>query len=293
MTTVWKLDELIALFDVEALGKDRFRARSLPERIRPEDEARGMVEGSQILGQALVAASRAESDRFVKSAHMIFARPANTAAPIELTLDRLHSGRGFSSCSVTAHQGERSCARGLFLLDAGAPDFVHHAAAMPDVPGPDAAAPYEMPLEGRELRIAGGADFEEPDAIGPPRLDVWVRYARAPEEPAVRQALLADLCGPFTIGTSLRPHAGFGQAQAHRTLSTGVLSLTVHFHEASALDDWLLYSHESVHTGRGLCDGHGRIFERGGRLVASFSQEGLLRPLPAQASAGRSRRDVL
>ena len=70
---------------------------------------------------------------------------------------------------------------------------------------------------------------------------------------------------------------------AHRTLSTGVLSLTVRFHLDRALDDWLLYHHDALHAGRGLCDGKGRIFHRDGTLLASFEQEGLLRALPSHS----------
>jgi acyl-CoA thioesterase II len=140
--------------------------------------------------------------------------------------------------------------------------------------------------------MPAGTDYARPDAVGPPRLDVWVRYAHAPEDPAIRQAVIAHLSGPFTIGTSMRPHAGFGEAQAHRTLSTGVLSLTVRYHDACALDGWLLVAHESVHAGRGLCDGVGRIFERSGRLVATFSQEALLRAAP-ERTAGMEVRSRL
>lgn len=290
---VWELRELLDLYDVEPVGEGRFRAATLPARIRPEDALRNVVEGSLILGQALVAARRAEGDRFVQSAHMLFARAARVDAPLELGVERVHAGRSFSSVVVTAEQGGRRCAQGLFQLDTDEPDCIRHAAPMPAVADPDASTPYDLPLVGREVRLAGGADFADPEKVGPPNLDVWVRYAHPPGDAELRQALLAEPCGPFTIGTSMRPHAGYGQAQAHQTLSTGVLSLTIRFHAASALDDWLLYAHESVHAGRGLCDGQGRIFERSGRLVATFQQTGLLRPLPA-ATAGRTpRRDVL
>jgi acyl-CoA thioesterase-2 len=289
---VWSLDEVIALFDVESVAEGHYRAASLPPRIRPEDEERAVVEGSQILGQALVAASRSQGNRFVKSAHMIFAQPARIDAPVEFLIAPLHAGRSFSSLSVTVVQEDRKCAQALLLLGTDTPDCIQHAAPMPQVARPEESSVYDMPLEGRELRFVEGLDFGEPDSVGPPALDVWVRYEGAPEDPALRQALLAELCGPFTIGASMRPHPGYGQSQAHRTLSTGVLSLTIHFHEVCALDDWLLYSHESVHAGRGLCDGKGRIFEHDGRLVASFAQEGLLRPLPAERVSSGDGRSV-
>lgn len=291
-TPDWELDELYGVFDVEQVGEDRFRATSAPERIRPEDGSRAMVDGHQLLGQAVVAASRSASDRFVKSAHMVFARAASAAAPVELAVDRIHQGRSFSSLSVRALQGERLCAQGLFLLDTDELDTIRHAAALPAGVDPERAEPFPYPVRGRELRMPAGTDYARPDAVGPPRLDVWVRYAHAPEDPAIRQAVIAHLSGPFTIGTSMRPHAGFGEAQAHRTLSTGVLSLTVRYHDPCALDGWLLVAHESVHAGRGLCDGVGRIFERSGRLVATFSQEALLRAAP-ERTAGMEVRSRL
>ena len=294
MPDTWQLEDLFGIFDVEALAGGGFRGESLPARLRSEEQPYGIVEGSQILGQALVAASRSESDRFVKSAHMIFARPVtHSGGAVELALEGLASGRSFSSLQVRALQGERSCAGGLFLLDTDAPDCLRHEPPLPEVCAPEDSIPYDMGVPGRELRLVEGADFAEADATGPPTLDVWVRYARAPKDPAIRQAVIAHLCGAFTIGTAMRPHAGYGQAQAHRTLSTGVLSLTLHYHAPCALDDWLLYSHDSLHTGRGLCDGKGRIFERSGRLIASFEQEALLRPLPTEVAASIKPREVL
>ncbi len=279
MNDAWELDELLAVLEPSETGPGRFRGTSAPARLRPDEGQRAMVDGSQLLAQALVAARRTADDRFVKSAHMIFARAASAAAPVELHVDPLHAGRSFSSLSVDVRQGERACARGLFLLDTGAPDYVHHAMPMPAVLPPEDATPFAYPVRGREIRIAEGADFRDPDAIGPPRLDAWIRYTAPPDDPALGQALLAHACGPFTIGTSMRPHPGYGEALAHHTLTTGVLSLTVHFHEPSALEGWLLYAHESRHAGRGLCDGDGKIFERGGRLVASFQQAALLREM--------------
>jgi acyl-CoA thioesterase-2 len=50
------------------------------------------------------------------------------------------------------------------------------------------------------------------------------------------------------------------------------------FHRPGTYDDWLLYSAEpaSVASGRGLS--RGSVHDRDGRLLASFSQEALIRP---------------
>src|SRR5438445_766391 len=79
--------------------------------------------------------------------------------------------------------------------------------------------------------IFGDADITDPDVTGPPDLDVWTRFVGAPDDPGVSQALLAFATDGFLIGTAMRPHEGVGQAQAHVTLSTGVLSHTLTFHE--------------------------------------------------------------
>ena len=67
----------------------------------------------------------------------------------------------------------------------------------------------------------------------------------------------------FLIGTAMRPHAGVGQSQAHRTVSTGVIGHTLTFHEPCSAAEWLLLSHRSIHAGRGRC--HGRATWSGPR----------------------------
>ena len=42
--------------------------------------------------------------------------------------------------------------------------------------GPEAAIPLSMPMEGRELRLVGVEDPNDPAGTGPPELDAWVRY---------------------------------------------------------------------------------------------------------------------
>jgi acyl-CoA thioesterase-2 len=57
------------------------------------------------------------------------------------------------------------------------------------------------------------------------------------------------------------------------------------FHRPFRADDWLLYSIDSpsAQNSRGLA--RGQIFTRDGKLVASTSQEGLIRVVPDGAAA--------
>lgn len=248
-----------------------------------------MVFGGQLIGQSIVAALVGQDGKTVKTVHTVFARSASAAAPLAITVDRMHAGRTLASSAVTISQGDRLCTRSLVLLSADEPDFIRHADPPPQVPGPDDCAAVSHGLDAWEIRIAGDVDISDPALVGPPELDVWTRFVGAPDDPALSQALLAYVTDGFLIGTAMRPHAGVGQAQAHRTVSTGVLSHTLTFHEPCSAGEWLLLSHRSSYTGRGRCYGRANVFRADGTLVAAFVQDGMIRTLPA-SNDGRSSR---
>src|SRR5439155_16417674 len=114
------------------------------------------------------------------------------------------------------------------------------------------------------IRIAGDADVTDPSRTGPPDLDVWMRFAGAPDDRGLGQALLAFATDGFLIGTAMRPHDGVGQAQAHVSISTGVLSHTLTFHEPFDAGDWMLLSHHSTYAGHGRCYGGANVFNADG-----------------------------
>ena len=93
----------------------------------------------------------------------------------------------------------------------------------------------------------------------------------------MRQALVAQFTGHLTIGASLLPHPGLSEALAHVSLSTGVLSISIAFHEEADLTGWLLYSNPSIYAGRGLAQGEGHVFAQTGELVASYTVQAMIR----------------
>jgi acyl-CoA thioesterase len=266
------LESLLAAFRLEPAGPDAYRAENA-------DAGHGVVFGGQLLGQSILAALAGQDGKAVKTLHTIFARSASPAEPLEIAVERMHAGRAFASSAVTLRQGERLCARSLALLSADEPDFIRHADPAPQVPGPDDCKPAGQHLSGWEIRIVGDVDVSDPALVGPPELDVWTRFAGAPDDPAIGQALLAYASDGFLIGTAMRPHAGVGQAQAHRSVSTGVVSHTLTFHEPCSAGEWLLLSHRSGYAGHGRCYGRANVFRADGTLVASFVQDGMIRPL--------------
>jgi acyl-CoA thioesterase len=59
------------------------------------------------------------------------------------------------------------------------------------------------------------------------------------------------------------------------------------FHEPIDLRDWVLIDQQSTHAGHGRSAGAGNVWSRDGRLLASFSQENMVRRFPeGRAPAG-------
>jgi acyl-CoA thioesterase II len=275
------IDELLGALRLEPAGPDRYRAANV-------DAGSRVIFGGQLLAQSVVAGLAGHEGKTVKTVHIVFARSGRPDAPVEIAVDRLHAGRSFASSTVTISQGDRVCARSSVLLSADEPDFIRHADAGPALPAPANGRPPAGGETGAwQVRIAGGVDVNDPDLVGPAELDVWTRFVGAPDDPAVDQALLAFATDGFLIATAMRPHSGVGQAQAHVTVSTGVVSHTLTFHEPAPAREWLLLSHRSPYAGRGRSYGTADAFRADGTLVASFVQDGMIRPLAA-APAGRS-----
>jgi acyl-CoA thioesterase len=78
----------------------------------------------------------------------------------------------------------------------------------------------------------------------------------------------------------MRPHHGIGQSLAHRTVSTTVLTQTLTFHEPFRAADWLLLDQRSSYAGRGRSRGTANVYTAEGGLVASFSQDNMIREMP-------------
>jgi acyl-CoA thioesterase-2 len=275
---VLTIDSLVGALTLEPVGPDRYRAGNA-------DAGHGVIFGGQLLAQAVVAGLAGQNGKAVKTVHTIFARSGRPDAPVEIAVDRMHAGRAIGSSTVTISQGDRLCARSLVLLSAAEPDFIRHADPPPDAPGPDDAAPAGDREGAWQVRIAGDVDIDDPEAVGPADLDVWTRFVGAPDDPAVDQALLAFATDGFLIATAMRPHAGVGQAQAHVTVSTGVISHTLTFHEPAPAGEWLLLAHHSPYAGHGRSYGRADVFRADGTLVASCVQDAMIRPLD-QGSSG-------
>jgi acyl-CoA thioesterase len=262
---------MLDIFDVVEDGPGRWTGGS-------DGGDRRVVDGSQYLAQAVVAASKALPRHTVRSAHAVFSRAVDDERPLWFDVDVTHEGRTVAAAVVTVGQADRRCATVSILADTVEEDVVRHADPMPDVGAPGDATPVDMPMDGRTLRLVGVADPNDPDEVGPPELAAWVHYDPVPVRSDLSRALVAHFTGHLSISATMRAHPGVGTAQAHRTLSTAVLSISVVFHDPVTWDGWLLYHHRSTQVGGGMSHVRGQVFSEQGVLLASFVQEGMIRP---------------
>ena len=279
------IQEVLELLDLEQIEVNIFRGNSPKDRWQ-------RVFGGQVLGQALVAASRTVEQRVCHSLHAYFIRPGDPRVPILYEVDRARDGKSFTTRRVVAIQhGEQifNLAASFHVPEQG----LEHQFDMPKVPGPETLEPedarrrrlaHQLPEAVREhFTKPGPIDVrpidEDDDLINPrkapPYQDVWLKAKGSmPDDLALHQCVLAYASDMTLLDTCLIPH---GVSWFSGRLQSASLDHAMCFHHPFRVDDWLLYSHDSPWAGGARGFNRGMMFTRDGKLVASVAQEGLIR----------------
>ena len=93
--------------------------------------------------------------------------------------------------------------------------------------------------------------------------------------------MIAAMLAHATLCRWLRPAQYIRAAMLCLLVSmTGGGALVIHSGLFPAADEWLLLHHESPSAGRGRSFGRADVFAEDGRLVASYSQENMIRNIP-------------
>ena len=244
--------------------------------------------GGQFLAQSLIAADETLSDeRCLHSLHAYFLRPGDVSVPIDLEVEAVRDGRGFSSRQVVARQGGKDRFRlsASFHVPEQTPEYAR--SQMPKAPPPEEV---EMTYDDFHLLQTGEDQWPgmqrpmEIRYINPPLERgvpvtedqlMWVRIKdELPERPALHTAGLAYLSDSAIVDHVMLPH---GLRWQDRDFDGASLDHAMWFQRPARADRWLLFVQTPEATGRSRGLASGRFFDRDGRLVATCMQEGLMR----------------
>jgi len=282
------LQDLISLLDLETLEQNLFRGQS-------RNLGGKSVFGGQVLGQALVAASRTVDNAMPHSLHGYFLRGGDMETPIVYEVDRVRDGRHFSARRVQGIQFGRP----IFTMIASfqpVEDGLEHQIGMPEVPPPETLSDqYQLRTQwlghnrdqvserlmevllrplAIEFKPVNPWDPLTPEAREPQQ-SIWFRAAgKLPDDPLLHRCILAYASDFNLLSTALLPHAhSFLQPE----MAVASIDHAFWFHRDVRIDDWLLYVMDSptAQSARGLS--RGLIFARDGKLVGSVVQESLMR----------------
>ncbi|KAB2850812.1 MAG: acyl-CoA thioesterase II [Hyphomicrobiaceae bacterium] len=278
------LTTLLNLLELEKLEENLFRGRS-------PQQSWQRIYGGHVIGQALMAAARTVEGRALHSMHAYFLLPGDPSIPIIYEVDRIRDGSSFTTRRIRAVQKGRA----IFSLSASfhkEEQSYEHQSAMPQVPAPDA-----LPSE-REIRskLAGQMpdnvrsywQRERPIEVRPtdisrflsrekkkPEQNIWLRAnGRIGDDLVLHQCVLAYASDFTLLDTALIAH---GKVLFDADIQLASLDHAMWFHRPFRADDWLLYVQDNPSAGgaRGFC--RGTVFTQDGALVASVTQEGLIR----------------
>ena len=276
--------KLVDLLDLSPIGDDHFQGDS-------EDLGFPNVFGGQVLGQALMAASRTVEGRLPHSLHAYFLRPGNHSMPIDYEVQRVRDGGSFSVRRVIARQGGKEILTGSMSFQVAEEGFEHQL-DMPSAPDPEGLkseqergellAPHvpehlrdtltrDRPIE---IRPVDPVNPLKPEPR-PPYKQSWFRtQGHLPDDPVLHCCLLTYASDFSFLGTSLNPH---GVSFMNKKMQIASLDHSIWFHREFRMDEWLLYDKDSPSASGGRGFNRGNFFDRQGRLVASTTQEALIR----------------
>jgi acyl-CoA thioesterase II len=278
------LDRLLKFLEVEQIDKYLFIGTS------PKRPSR--VFGGQVLAQSLNAAIRTVAEgRVAHSMHAYFLRPGNPAKQIVYEVDPIRDGRSFTTRRVVAKQDGVPIFNTSVSFQDEESGFSHQI-EMPDIPGPEGlesdfefwkkiASEHPDKFEALKANPVDRKPVTRRNVLDPqpeePVQHIWCRaLGDLGDDRTKNQTVLAYISDFGLIGAALLPHPYTGMS---KNMQMASLDHAIWFHRPFRADEDLLYTMDSpIATGnRGFS--RGSFYTRDGMLVASTTQESLLRPV--------------
>ena len=281
------LNRPLELFNLEKVDRDIFSWNG-------KNVGYKRIFGGQVMAQTLIAAYKTVNvEHFAHSFHSYFIRPCNMEKPITFTVDRIRDGKSFTTRSVKAIQdGEVifNCSISFQKREKG----LEHQVDMPDVPEPETLKSEQelredilkelkmkkedMPMFFRqqeiEMRPVEKQNYFKPERM-PPYKNTWIKNeGKLPDDQVIQQAFLLYISDMGLLGAA---NNSVGVNFLTKNLQNASLDHAMWFHRKLDLNGWFLYTIESPITRNARGFSRGSIFSRDGKLIASCTQEGLIR----------------
>lgn len=284
-------DTLLNILDLEPLDANLYRGTGAG------GETSRRIYGGQVISQALAAAYRTVDGRGCHSLHAYFLRAGNPNQPVIYEVDRARDGGSFSSRRVVAIQNGKPILNLAASFHAEEPGPDHQRPMPQNMPDPDTLESRDARRErlAQQIDPARRADFLRPSPIEVREVDprdpisptvapdenaVWFRLSRpVTGDQALHHCLLAYASDLYLLTSGLRP---MGESYVTGRVMMASLDHAVWFHRPLNFSNWHLYVMEapSLSGARGFS--RGMIYDQSGALVASTTQEGMLRPRKGQ-----------
>lgn len=251
------------VLDLKNVSTDSFRA--------PAAAGGDRLYGGYLLGQAFVAAMRTVADdRSANSIQATFLRAGVPDVDITLDVERVRDGGSFSSRQVIMHQDGRELLRAMVSAHTGE-DGDEWQSEIAPVVTPESGFPIP---ENKNFAVMNA--FEIRTAVewnGRAKLHpYWIRLTDSiGDEPYLQHAALLTISDLTVIRTA---RAIDVPGMEHAAMS---LDHTLWFHRTPRMTDWTyVHVYPTINTrSRGMAQG--QITDTDGNLLASMSQEALLR----------------
>lgn len=207
--------------------------------------------------------------------------------PAEIEVRSLQSGRRAESLHVVMRQDDRAILQAIVRTAAEGPGVEHDFARMPEVPPPEVLKsfldyvpnpPDPVPFwENVDSRIIHPERVMNMTEAFPATLLEWYRFQPTPTfaDPFADAARYTLLLDTFAWPTASNPHPA--AARTHAAVNMDVVAW---FHRPAPESEWLLCDYDSPIAHGGLVGGHGRVWSRDGRLIASGGAQCISIPRP-------------
>jgi acyl-CoA thioesterase II len=235
----------------------------------------GFLFGGLSMAIGLAAACR-ETDPALtpKSLHALFLRPGSWGPTIDVSVTRVHDSRAFAIRRVILSQDDRALVEVTATLHRPEHGEDRQHTPFPDHPAPESLEPDHPPLARAgvmDVRPITPIDRSVSETAHP----YWARFPDLSDDPVERACAVTFVSDYMVIYTPFPKGSNEGAGQVSRTLSHSLF-----FHRPPATE-WLLLSSSPLNLGHGRFTSRGTVQDQSGRLVASFVQEGVVRPDPS------------